>query len=339
MLFWFRCLVLCIVFGKFSYKNMLAQHCRCVIADRGGWPNVSYSVFQSLRPNTLAHKQSALVKATVFGNMMRAGGGLVPVDDFYSAYRRDLASRGKISRKLRVAAVCGNGTAGAFAPQILRDLGCEVIEIDCQLDHSFPNYNPNPEDLEMLDVMVQAVRQHKLDLAFGFDGDGDRCGVADNEGNIIFADKIGLMLARDIAARSANAKFVVDVKSTGLFKSDPVLKAHGATVDYWKTGHSYIKQREKKYGVLDQLVADIERAAKNGDLIAGGAITDINTVNGVRFGFDDGSWGLIRASSNKPELVVVCESLGSELQMRGIFHYIEGLLAHYPAVGAFNQKI
>ena len=373
-----------------------------------GWTGIKMGMD---RPLTFGPDEMSALKALVLEGRwkMRSGGGLTLVDDFYSAYRHDLASAGKISRKLRVAVVCGNGTAGAFAPQILRDLGCEVIEIDCELDHSFPNYNPNPEDLKMLEVMARAVKHHKLDLAFGFDGDGDRCGVADNEGNIIFADKIGLMLARDIAALSPNAKFVVDVKSTGLFKSDPVLKALGATVDYWKTGHSYIKQRtsalgaaagfeksghfffrppyghgyddgivsaiaicrmldhapsqsisdlyralpqsfatptmsphcddEKKYDVLKQLVSDIERAARNGDLIAGDVITDINTVNGVRFGFNDGSWGLIRASSNKPELVVVCESLKSESQMRGIFNYIESLLARYPAVGAFNQKI
>ena len=308
-----------------------------------------------------------------------------------------------------MAAVCGNGTAGAFAPDVLRGLGCEVVEIDCGLDHTFPNYNPNPEDLEMLHAMSAAVKAHGCDVALGFDGDGDRCGVVDNEGHEIFADKVGVMLARDMAAQIPNAKFVVDVKSTGLFKSDAVLKSLGATTDYWKTGHSYIKQRttelgavagfeksghfffrppfglgyddgivsaiaicrmldrapdksmadlyravpktystptmsphcadEEKYGVAASLTARIEDHFKRGTVIAGQKISDVVTVNGVRFGFADGSWGLIRPSSNKPELVVVCESVKSDAHMREIFNFIESELAHFPAIGAFNQKI
>ena len=95
---------------------------------------------------------------------------------------------------------CGNGTAGAFAPEALRRMGAEVIEMDCDLDNTFPKYNPNPEDHAMLHDMAKAVRETGADLALGFDGDGDRCGVVDDEGEEIFADKIGLMLARDLSA-------------------------------------------------------------------------------------------------------------------------------------------
>ena len=348
-------------------------------------------------------------KAMKGGWHSSSGGGLVLVSNFYDRYRSNLTAGKALSRKLRVAVVCGNGTAGAFAPQILRDIGCEVVEIDCTLDFNFPNYNPNPEDMVMLNVMREAVKTHRLDLAFGFDGDSDRCGVVDNEGQVIFADKLGLMLARDIAVQIPHAKFVVDVKSTGLFKTDPILLQHRASVDYWKTGHSYIKQRttelqavagfeksghfffcppfghgyddgivsaiavchmldrtphltlaemyrnlplsystpsmsphcddDKKYGVLERLTKKIREDAAAGMHIAGGAISEINTINGVRFGFPDSSWGLVRASSNKPELVVVCESLKSEQQMRNIFAYIRSLLDHEPDVGAFNQMI
>ncbi len=103
----------------------------------------------------------------------------------------------------RGGCACGNGTAGAFAPDALRRMGAEVIEVDCELDWSFPNYNPNPEDHAMLSAMTRAVRESGAELALGFDGDGDRCGVVDDAGEEIFADKIGLMLARDLAPSSS----------------------------------------------------------------------------------------------------------------------------------------
>ena len=145
---------------------------------------------------------------------------------------------------------CGNGTAGAFSPQVLEAVGCEVVRLDCELDHTFPNYNPNTEDMKMLHAMRDEVLRVKADVALGFDGDGDRCGVVDNEGEEIFADKVGVMLARDMSALHPGATFVVDVKSTGLFMTDPVLLKHGAKTDYWKTGHSYMKRRVNEIGAL-----------------------------------------------------------------------------------------
>jgi phosphomannomutase/phosphoglucomutase len=102
----------------------------------------------------------------------------------------------------------------------------------------------------MLVQMARKVRETGADLALGFDGDGDRCGVVDDTGEEIFADKIGLLLARDLSALHPNATFVVDVKSTGLYKTDEVLAANGATTVYWKTGHSYIKRKTAELGAL-----------------------------------------------------------------------------------------
>ena len=138
---------------------------------------------------------------------------------------------------------CGNGTAGAFAPQVLEAIGCEVVPLDCELDHTFPKYNPNPEDMEMLHAMRDEVLRTKADVGLGFDGDGDRCGVVDDDGEEIFADKVGVMLARDMSTLHPGSTFVVDVKSTGLYVTDPVLQKNGVKADYWKTGHSYMKRR------------------------------------------------------------------------------------------------
>ena len=191
-----------------------------------GWTGVKMGMD---RPLTFGPEEMTALKEIVLGGKWkeRAGGALVNVDDMAERYIRDLTSKVKLKRKLKVIAACGNGTAGAFAPQVLEALGCEVVKLDCELDHSFPRYNPNPEDMEMLHAMAHAVKEHKADMALGFDGDGDRCGVVDNEGHEIFADKVGVMLARDMSAAHPGAQFVVDVKSTGLFVTDPVLIEQG----------------------------------------------------------------------------------------------------------------
>ena len=125
-----------------------------------------------------------------------------------------------------------------------------MIPLHTELDYTFPHYNANPEAMEMLHDMARAVRETGADLALGFDGDGDRCGVVDDEGEEIFADKMGVILARDLIGLHPGATFVADVKSTGLFASDPVLIAGGAKADYWKTGHSHMKRRVKEIGAL-----------------------------------------------------------------------------------------
>ncbi|HHN73290.1 MAG TPA: phosphomannomutase/phosphoglucomutase, partial [Thermopetrobacter sp.] len=325
-------------------------------------------------------------------------------------YLADLERRaGRLKRPLKVVCACGNGTAGLFAPRLLRAMGAEVVELHCTPDWTFPNYNPNPEDMEMLDDMRRAVRETGADLALGFDGDGDRCGVVDNEGGVIFSDKIGVLIARDLARRFPGARFVVDVKSTALFHTDPVLTGLGAETDYFKTGHSYIKRRtteldaiagfeksghfffrppvglgyddglvsaiavlhmldnnpgramadlyrdlpvthstptmsphcpdERKYEVVDRIIAHYRDLREKGETVAGQPIVDVNTVNGVRFTLADGTWGLVRASSNKPELVVVCESPVSEAMMRAVWEHIRDHLAGYPEIGEFNQTV
>jgi phosphomannomutase/phosphoglucomutase len=373
-----------------------------------GWTGIKMGL---RRPLTFGPEEMTALKEIVLGGRWNAAGGgrYVFVPGLAERYMRALADRPRLKRKLKVVAACGNGTAGAFAPQVLEAIGCEVIPLDCELDHSFPRYNPNPEDLKMLHAISEAVLANKADAGLGFDGDGDRCGVVDNEGHEIFADKVGVMLARDLSARHANAVFVADVKSTGLFVTDPVLRANGAKALYWKTGHSYMKRYaheqkalvgfeksghfffqpplgkgyddglvaalavcdmldrnlgksladlknalpktwgsptmsphcadEAKYGVVDRITAQYQEAVAKGTAVAGQMVRDLVTVNGVRVTLEDGTWGLVRASSNKPELVVVVESPASEANMRAIFADIDARLGKFPEVGEYNQKI
>jgi phosphomannomutase/phosphoglucomutase len=374
--------------------------------NENGWTGVKMG---AQRPLTFGPDEMDRLKAIVLGGQWkpRPGGSVAQIDGVAARYIADAASLARLTRPLKVIAACGNGTAGAFAPQALRAMGvAELIEMDCELDHSFPKYNPNPEDSVMLHAMAAAVREHGADLCLGFDGDGDRCGVVDDEGEEIFADKIGLMLARDLSALHKDATFVVDVKSTGLFATDPVLKANGATTVYWKTGHSHMKRKtaelgalagfeksghfffntplgrgyddglaaaaavlamldrnpgkrlselrkalpvahtsltmsphcpdEVKYRVVQDITAEYVRLRDQGGAILGRRIT----VNGIRVALEDGSWVLVRASSNKPEIVVVVESARSDEDMRALFRQeVKPRLAAHPEVGAYNQEI
>ena len=204
------------------------------------------------RPLTFGPDEMTRLKDIVLGGefKMQAGGAYEFVENFPARYIADLTKRPKLKRKIKVVCACGNGTAGAFAPRGAQSHRLRGDPARLRTRHTFPNYNPNTEDMKMLHAMRDAVLAHKADVALGFDGDGDRCGVVDNEGDEIFADKVGVMLARDISSNHKDALFVADVKSTGLFMTDPVLIANGAKTEYWKTGHSYMKRRVNEIGAL-----------------------------------------------------------------------------------------
>jgi phosphomannomutase/phosphoglucomutase len=376
--------------------------------NENGWTGVKMG---ANRPLTFGPDEMGRLRDIVLAGKfdMRGGGSYRFVERFADRYVKALTDRAKLKNKIKVVVACGNGTAGAFAPRTLAEIGADVVPLDAELDYTFPRYNPNPEDLEMLHAIRDEVLKTGAAVGLGFDGDGDRCGVVDNEGEEIFADKVGVMLARDISALNPGATFVVDVKSTGLFMTDPVLIKAGVKVDYWKTGHSYIKRRvnelnaiagfeksghyffnkpigrgyddglvsalaildmldrnpgktmadlrralpktwgsptmsphcddEKKYKVVEKVVKDFEEMKRRGEKVAGQPIRELVTVNGVRVVAEDGTWGLVRASSNKPELVVVVESPVSEERMRAMFQGVDAVLRRNPGVGAYNQTI
>jgi phosphomannomutase/phosphoglucomutase len=337
----------------------------------------------------------------------RDGGRYLRVEGVRERYIDDVVGDFRLTRPLKVVCATGNGTASAFAPEVLKRIGAEVVPLHNELDYTFPAYNPNPEAMEMLHDMADAVRASGADLALGFDGDGDRCGVVDNEGEEIFADKMGVILARDLVRLYPGATFVADVKSTGLFASDPALIAAGAKADYWKTGHSYMKRRvhelgalagfeksghyflagpigrgydcgmrvavevcklmdrnpgksladlrrdlprtwatptmspwcadEEKYGVIDRLVTRLQGMAEAGGKLGPLGIDRVITVNGARVMLEGGAWALVRASSNTPNLVVVCESPTSEAELREVFGALDAVIRTEPSVGDYDQ--
>ena len=374
--------------------------------NENGWTGVKMGIKKGL--THAPEEMSELKEITLNKKFINGKGSLKIIDNFKNIYSNDLIKKNKINKKIKAVVACGNGTAGVFAPEILRGIGCEVIELDCNLDWSFPKYNPNPEDLEMLHAISKAVKNNNADVGFGFDGDGDRCGVIDEKGNEIYSDKIGLLIARNLASKHQNSKFVVDVKSTGLYAKDKVLLKNNCKTIYWKTGHSHIKRKvnlekalagfeksghfffnqplgygyddginsaiqvchlltnqnkkmseiinelpktyqsptmapfckdEEKYKVVDEMVKKVEDLKKQNIKIDNQSITEVLTVNGVRFSLTDGSWGLIRASSNKPSLVVVTESPTSNERKKNIFDFIDKLLQGTGKIGEYDQKI
>ena len=391
----------------FAQFNLNADAVAMITAshNENGWTGIKMGIEKGLTHSPI--EMNELKKIVLEKKFQTGKGSYKKIEGFKNIYIKDLIKK-KIKKKIKTVVACGNGTAGIFAPEILRGIGCDVIELDCNLDHSFPKYNPNPEDLKMLHAISTEVKKNNADIGFGFDGDGDRVGVIDNNGNEIFSDKVGLLIARNLAPNHKKQTFVVDVKSTGLFTNDKILSRNDCKTIYWKTGHSHIKRKVKeinalagfeksghfffnkplgygyddginsaiqichlldnnsnkiseiikelpktyqtptmapfckddeKYEVVKSLVKKIKRLKNESMKIDNQKISDLLTVNGIRFSLEDGSWGLIRASSNKPSLVVVVESSTSDTRKKIIFEFIDNLLKETGKIGGYDQKI
>ena len=391
----------------FAQFNLNADAVAMITAshNENGWTGIKMGIEKGLTHSPA--EMNELKEIVLKKKFIKGKGSYKKIKEFKEVYINNLI-KNKIKKKLKVVVACGNGTAGIFAPKVFKEIGCEVVELDCNLDYNFPKYNPNPENIKMLHDISKTVKKNKADIGFGFDGDGDRVGVIDNNGKEIFSDKVGLLIARNLAPDYKNNKFIVDVKSTGLFAKDEILLENNCDTIYWKTGHSHIKRKvndvkalagfeksghfffsqplgygyddginsaiqvcrlldnknkkiseiinelpktyqtptmapfckdEEKYKVVESLVKEVQNLKTNNTKIDNQKITDILTINGVRFSLEDGSWGLIRASSNKPSLVVVTESTTSDKRKKKIFEFIDNLLKDTGKVGEYDQKI
>ena len=373
--------------------------------NENGWTGIKMGIEKGLTHSPT--EMNELKKIVLEKKFIKGKGTYKEIKGFKEIYINSL-TKNRIKKKLKIVVACGNGTAGIFAPQVLRGIGCDVIELDCKLDYNFPKYNPNPEDLKMLKAISKIVKENNADVGFGFDGDGDRVGVIDNKGKEIYSDKVGLLIARNLAPYHKKEKFIVDVKSTGLFEKDKILLQNECKTIYWKTGHSHIKRKvketgalagfeksghfffnkplgygyddginssiqichllekqnkkiseiinelpktyqtptmapyckdEEKYKVVESLINKIKELKSYNTKIDSQKISSLLTVNGIRFTLEDGSWGLIRASSNKPSLVVVTESTTSDKRKKKIFDFIDDLLRKTGKIGKYDQKM
>jgi phosphomannomutase/phosphoglucomutase len=314
------------------------------------------------------------------------GEGKVREESITDAYIADVAGRVKMKRPLRVVVDAGNGTAGAFGPPALRKAGIEVIEQFCDLNPEFPNHHPDPAEPAFVESMGKRVRDEGADLGVGFDGDGDRVGVVDEQGNVIWPDRLMILLSRQVLEKEPGAKIIFDVKSSQALEED--IAAHGGKPIMWKTGHSHIKAKlheekaqlagemsghiffvenyygfddgvyaglrlleyisgenkplsqiiaetpyyistptinvacadDKKYGVVEKLTAEFKRDFDR-----------VIDINGARVVFDDG-WGLVRASSNLPILVLRFEAKTQE-RLEELEALFKKYMDKYPEIG------
>jgi len=218
---------------------------------------------------TLSGEDIQALRTRIERGALRTGSGRLRNEDVAPAYVERITHDVRLARPMRVAVDCGNGVAGAFAPALYRRLGCEVVELFCDVDGRFPNHHPDPSQPKNLEDLKRRLAQGDCELGLAFDGDGDRLGVVTPAGHVIYADRQLMLFAADVLARVPGATIIYDVKSTRNLK--PWILRHGGVPLLWKTGHSLIKAKMKEVG-----------AALAGEMSG-------HTFFGERwYGFDDG---------------------------------------------------
>jgi phosphomannomutase/phosphoglucomutase len=281
--------------------------------------------------------------------------GKVSRADVIDRYVDDMVKRtGPLPKTMKVVYDCGNGAASLVAPQLFTKLGIDAHGLFCESDGTFPNHHPDPTVPENLEDLIAEVRKRKADIGIAFDGDGDRIGVVDQDGTIVWGDRILILYARDVLARTGKGQSIIfDVKCSQAL-SDAIEKAGGKAV-MWKTGHSLIKDKMKEthapiagemsghmffsegfYGHDDALygAARLLRILAAGKQTIKQALADVPDfvstpeiridVDGVRVLFGDG-WGLIRASNTQPVIVARYEAQSKE-RLAAIRGEMEGWL-------------
>ena len=221
------------------------------------------------------------------------------------AYLQRITGDIKLKRKMRIAVDCGNGVPGAFAPELFRRLGCDVEELFCEVDGTFPNHHPDPSQPENLEDLIAALAKGSAEIGLAFDGDGDRLGVVTKQGKVIFPDRQLMLFAADVLSRNPGAEILFDVKCTRNLA--PWIRDHGGRPTMWKTGHSLIKAKMKETGAL-----------------LAGEMSGHIFFKERWYGFDDGAYAgarLLEFLSGVPDIKSVFDSLPDsintpELQIR-----------------------
>ncbi|SNX59910.1 phosphomannomutase [Nitrosomonas ureae] len=190
---------------------------------------------------TLAAEAIQALRIRIENNDLTHGTGNYSEQTIVNAYLERITQDIQLNRPLKIVVDCGNGVAGAFAPALYRGLGCQVTELFCDVDGSFPNHHPDPSVPENLSDVIHALRTTDAEIGLAFDGDGDRLGIVTKNGNIINADRQLMLFAADVLSRNPGGKIIFDVKCTRNLA--PWISKHGGTPVMWKTGHSFIKAK------------------------------------------------------------------------------------------------
>ena len=197
---------------------------------------------------TLAADSIQALRVRLENNDFSYGDGSCRAHDIAEAYLQRITGDVKLTRPMKIVIDCGNGVPGLYAPALYRRLGCEVTELFCQVDGTFPNHHPDPSVPENLKDLIQALKTGEAEIGLAFDGDGDRVGVVTKSGTIIYPDRQLMLFAADVLSRNPGAGIIFDVKCTRNLA--PWIKQHGGEPIMWKTGHSFIKGKLKETGAL-----------------------------------------------------------------------------------------
>lgn len=197
---------------------------------------------------TLAAETIQSLRLRIEQNNLTHGQGGYRQHDIIPAYLQRIVEDVKLARPIKIVVDCGNGVTGILAPELYRRLGCEVIELFCEVDGTFPNHHPDPSVPENLQDVIRTLATTDAEIGFAFDGDGDRLGVVTKDGSIIFPDRQLMLFAADVLSRNPGGQIIYDVKCTRTLA--PWITQHGGKPIMWKTGHSFIKARLKETGAL-----------------------------------------------------------------------------------------
>lgn len=195
---------------------------------------------------TLSSQRIQALKQRILDKDFSVGAGDYRQQEIIDDYIARIVNDVKPDRALKIVIDCGNGVAGATAPQVFRQIGCEVIDLYSEVDGTFPNHHPDPSQIENLQDLIAAVEEHSADLGLAFDGDGDRLGVITKNGEVVWPDRQMILFARDILTRNPGAEIIYDVKCSRTLPAE--IERAGGKATMWRTGHSFIKAKLKETG-------------------------------------------------------------------------------------------
>jgi phosphomannomutase/phosphoglucomutase len=201
-----------------------------------------------LAGETLSGEAIQKLRARIEQNNLATGAGTITQRDVREAYLSRIVGDVKLSRKMKIAIDCGNGVAGELAPKLFKQLGCDVTELFCDIDGTFPNHHPDPSQPKNLVDLISEIRKGGYDVGLAFDGDGDRCGVVSPDGNVIWPDRQMILYARDVLSRNPGGEVIYDVKCSRTLPAE--IEKAGGRATMWKTGHSFIKAKLRESGAL-----------------------------------------------------------------------------------------
>jgi phosphomannomutase/phosphoglucomutase len=227
--------------------NHLATDCSVMVTGSHNPPDYN-GLKMVITGDTLSGEGIARLRERVIKGDVRHGSGRFSHGDVRAAYMDRVIGDVKLARRMKVAIDSGNGVAGAYAPELFRRLGCEVTELFCEVDGTFPNHHPDPSQPANLKDLIRCLAETNCELGLAFDGDGDRLGVVTKAGAVIYPDRQLMLYAQDVLSRNPGATVIYDVKSTRNLK--PWIERHGGVPLMWKTGHSLIKAKMKEIGAL-----------------------------------------------------------------------------------------